>query len=318
MASRATFFGRKFELNSRKNCILFASNLAQIAYAEFVAWQIRQQGLTDIPILIASSDAQENDLKHGVAQILPINTKGLIAQLPQNARLSEYTYWRLPGIAAAARVFDRVLYLDTDLFIVGNDLLALFEMDLQGAPVAAVRDVHQSVRPHRVPNEFRALGLPNAPYFNGGLLLIDGRAFERDKVMEQIEFVAKAHSNALSAHDQSLLNIIFHGNWLEISPVWNWQFSYRNKILTPYIDMEVMHLAGSNKPWNDPFHRLPAAVRAEYARYTKKADTNFLLRSDDLKSLQLLKHIWYRNRYWDWLSRFPNKYDGILANAFND
>lgn len=298
------------------SCVVLTSNRAYIGYAEFVAWQIRRQGLSDLPIFIASADAEQHDLQKNVATILPIKVDDFISNLPQNARLKHYTYWRIPAITTLAEQFDRVLYLDTDMLITGGNLRRLFDIDLEGAPIAAVRDVHQSVRPQRVAREFLAMGLPNSPYFNAGMLLIDGPAFVRDKRTAQIEHIARTHPLVLTAHDQSLLNIAFYNNWLELSPVWNWQFSYRNSLLTPYLDLEVLHLAGANKPWDDPKHNLPALARHSYAVYSGITDSPTLSKLSP-SCRDIIKHWRYYKRYQNWLQRFPDRYRGILAEPFD-
>jgi hypothetical protein len=88
---------------SSRNCILLASNEAYLKYAEYVAWQIRDAGLHEVTILIASADATHAHLKGDYAEILPIDVSGFINKLPQNKRLKQYTYWRLPALAEAAK-----------------------------------------------------------------------------------------------------------------------------------------------------------------------------------------------------------------------
>lgn len=295
--------------------MVLTSNQAYIGYAEFVAWQIRRQGIYDLPIFIASADADQHDLKRNVATVLPIKVDDFISNLPQNARLKHYTYWRIPALTTLAEEFDRVLYLDTDMLITGSNLRRLLDIDLEGAPIAAVRDVHQSVRPQRIAREFLATDLPNAPYFNAGMLLIDGPAFVRDGRAAQIEQIAVTHPSALTAHDQSLLNIAFHCNWLELSPVWNWQFSYRNTLLTPYLDLEVIHFAGAKKPWDDPEHTLPSIARNSYEIYSGNFGNHPPSKLSPLLR-EIIKHLRYYKLYQSWLHRFPNRYHGILAAPF--
>lgn len=299
-----------------RSCVVLTSNRAYIGYAEFVAWQIRRQGLSDLPIFIASADAEQHDLQKDVATLLPIKVDEFISNLPQNARLRHYTYWRIPAITTLAEQFDRVLYLDTDMLITGSNLRRLFDIDLEGAPIAAVRDVHQSVRQQRFAREFLAMGLPNSPYFNAGMLLIDGPAFVRDKRAAQIEQIARTNPLVLTAHDQSLLNIAFYSNWLELSPVWNWQFSYRNALLTPYLDLEVLHLSGANKPWDDPKHTLPALARHSYAIYSGMTGSRPPSKLSP-SGREIVKHLRYYKRYQRWLQRFPDRYRGILAAPFD-
>jgi len=295
------------------NCIIMTANLPYIPYAEFVAWQLRRQLKSDVQIFIASADAMASDLKFDDATFLPIDVEEFVANLPHNGRLGQYAYWCLPAISKLAEQFDRILYLDTDVVINGGNVEKLFEIDLLGAPIAAVRDVHQSVRPDRTVLEFKKLGLPNAPYFNSGVFLIDGPAFEQNGTMHEIEKITKASPDAIHAHDQSLLNIVYYNNWLELSPLWNWQYSMRNKILTPYLSVEIMHLAGSNKPWNDHGEALPSHVRQLYALYSGGQVNKTVPDSDGITLQAIFKHLRYQKNYKSWLARFPDIFEGSLV-----
>ena len=299
---------------SSNNCILLASNAAYLEYAEYVAWQIRDAGLHDVTILIASADATGANLRGDYAEILPIDVSGFIDKLPQNKRLKQYTYWRLPAFAEAAKKFDKILYLDTDFHVLGTDLMKLFDLDMKGAPLAAVRDVHQSVRPDRLPNEFKILGWDNAPYFNAGMLLIDGAQFREQNMLSVLETFALDYPHALTAHDQSLLNLAYYRNWLEISPIWNWQLSPRNCRIHELFDVELVHLAGEIKPWSESHEYIDEEFILKYRSFLK-----IQLHEHDAKTSigstlkYILKNKWYLKKYQNWVGRFASKLDGILV-----
>ena len=299
---------------SSNNCILLASNAAYLEYAEYVAWQIRDAGLHDVTILIASADATGANLRGDYAEILPIDVSGFIDKLPQNKRLKQYTYWRLPAFAEAAKKFDKILYLDTDFHVLGTDLMKLFDLDMKGAPLAAVRDVHQSVRPDRLPNEFKILGWDNAPYFNAGMLLIDGAQFREQNILSVLETLALDYPHALTAHDQSLLNLAYYRNWLEISPIWNWQLSPRNCRIHELFDVELVHLAGEIKPWSESHEYIDEEFILKYRSFLK-----IQLHEHDAKTSigstlkYILKNKWYLKKYQNWVGRFASKLDGILV-----
>ena len=143
---------------------------------------------------------------------------GFVSKLPAEQRLREFGYWRIPGIAEAAKTYDRILYLDSDIHVEGSNLEKLLSIDMKGAPIAAVRDVHQSVRPHREAHEFKKLGWNNAPYFNAGVMLIDGAKFLRENAIEMIENCAQKFPHALTTYDQSLLNIAYYKIGLNFLP----------------------------------------------------------------------------------------------------
>ena len=299
---------------SSNNCILLASNAAYLEYAEYVAWQIRDAGLHDVTILIASADATGANLRGDYAEILPIDVSGFIDKLPQNKRLKQYTYWRLPAFAEAGKKFDKILYLDTDFHILGTDLMKLFDLDMKGAPLAAVRDVHQSVRPDRLPNEFKILGWDNAPYFNAGMLLIDGVQFREQNMLSVLETFALDYPHALTAHDQSLLNLAYYKKWLELSPVWNWQLSPRNCRIYSSFNVELVHLAGEIKPWSEARGYIDEEFILKYRSFSKTQPNEHDAKTSTRSTLKyILKNKWYLKNYRNWIERFESKLDGILV-----
>lgn len=299
---------------SSNNCILLASNAAYLEYAEYVAWQIRDAGLHDVTILIASADATHANLSGDYAEILPIDVSGFIDKLPQNKRLKQYTYWRLPAFAEAAKKFDKILYLDTDFHVLGTDLMKLFDLDMKGAPLAAVRDVHQSVRPDRLPNEFKILDWDNAPYFNAGMLLIDGAQFREQNMLSVLETFAMDYPHALTAHDQSLLNLAYYKNWLELSPVWNWQLSPRNCRIYSSFDVELVHLAGEIKPWSETPGYIDEEFILKYRSFSKIQSGEHDAMTSTRSTLKyILKNKWYLKKYQKWVDRFESKLEGILV-----
>ena len=196
-----------------------------------------------------------------------IETDGIFADLSLDARRTEATYLRLALPAAFARDYRRLLYLDSDVFIQGGDFGALLDADLGPHPVAAVRDNDQWRTPTRRPKEFRLLGLPSAPYCNCGVLLIDGPAFASQRVLERCLDTGRAHPEALILNDQSLLNITLHGAWAELSPRWNWQYTWASRLFEAMEDANVVHFIGRRKPWNQDIGEFPLRFRRAYRAF---------------------------------------------------
>jgi lipopolysaccharide biosynthesis glycosyltransferase len=302
----------------KKSCILLASSASYTRYSEYVAWQIRQAGLEDIPIFIASADAKPSELRGLSADIMSIQVSGFISKLPQSERLREFGYWRIPGIAEAAKTYDRILYLDSDIHVEGSNLEKLLSIDMQGAPIAAVRDVHQSVRPHREANEFKKLGWNNAPYFNAGVMLIDGAKFLRENAIEMIENCAQKFPEALTTYDQSLLNIAYYENWLELSPVWNWQLSHRNFQIYPSFDIELIHVVGETKPWSEGSGYIPKNILMKYREFIGDHSHRSVHERRAINDFKyVLKNQWYLKNYRNWVERFESKFEGILVKDLN-
>ena len=298
----------------KKSCILLASSASYTRYSAYVAWQIRKAGLDDIPIFIASADLTPSELMGQSAHVMPIEVSGFISKLPQSERLREFGYWRIPGIAEAAKTYDRILYLDSDIHVEGSNLEKLLSIDMLGAPIAAVRDVHQSVRPNRKANEFSKLGWSNAPYFNAGVLLIDGAKFIEENAIGMIENCAQKYPQALTTYDQSLLNLAFYKNWLELSPVWNWQLSHRNFQIYPAFDVELIHVAGETKPWSEVGGYIPNNILMKYREFIGDHSDRYVHERRAIKDFKyFLKNQWYLQNYRNWVERFESKFEGILV-----
>ncbi len=148
----------------------------------------------------------------------------------------------------------RMLYVDTDT-ICERDIRELWSVDLDGLPIAAVRDGFVK------PEEFSALwGLDpaNAFYFNSGILLIDMEMVRRQgRFRQAIDFVAK-HGAKVRFADQDALNFAFWGQWKKLDIVWNVQRHMTIPALIAELgpDMRlngrrpaIIHYTGPEKPW---------------------------------------------------------------------
>ena len=168
-----------------------------------------------------------------------------VTHLPQSA------YLRLWLADQLGEHYSRILYLDGDMFIEGGDLSELFEVDLRGAPLAAVRDMQQWLRPEKHIRDFRFAGLQSAPYFNSGLALFDTVRFVEQGILKKSLEFAAARPEALFHHDQSVLNCVLHRNWTELSPAWNWQWAGKRPFWGLHEHIYIAHYAGVLKPWSD-------------------------------------------------------------------
>lgn len=139
----------------------------------------------------------------------------------------------------------------------GGDWEALLGLDLGGRAIGAVRDNLQWRSPGRRPEVFRKLGLGAAPYFNSGLLLIDVAAFRQQQVLERCLDFATAQGDRLVGLDQELLNAVLHGDWAELSPLWNWQYTRSSMLFEAMETAHLVHFIGGKKPWTHTGGALP-------------------------------------------------------------
>ena len=117
------------------------------------------------------------------------------------------------------------------------------------------------------PNSFRRLGLGPAPVFNSGVLLIDVAAFNAQDVLERCLAFGASHPPARIGLDQDLLNAVLHGGWAELSPVWNWQYTWASRLFEAMADAHVVHFIGPKKPWTHERGELPLRFRRAYRRF---------------------------------------------------
>lgn len=293
-------------------CVALVCDAGYAAQARFVSDQIAAAGNCSFDTLICSPD----DIDPGRnASHFKIDVDDFIEDLPANARLNHFTYWRIPAIQALASRYERIVYLDTDVFVGSGRLHELVNINLQGAPLAAVLDVHQRARPNRMPREYEALGLTWAPYFNAGVLVVDGAAWLRRDTIGKVRAAAQECRHALTAHDQSLLNLTFRDDWLEISPTWNWQFTGKTGFVAEHFSPSLVHFIGGNKIWSSHHEVIPAKYYRVWQRFGESAENNIPNGWDAGRSKGLLKfylkNLWYLRSTLRYLERFPDDLTGI-------
>lgn len=204
-------------------------------------------------------------LAHLPVRLCQVKILDKITQAPNSDRINAASYLRLLLPTAFATDYDRILYLDADIFMLGGDFSRLLDLELLGDhPVAAVRTSHQRNKMRRQMPEFKSLRLPPEPYFNAGVLLIDVPRWERSETLDRALKVISDYPDALSMHDQSVLNLVFRGRWSELSVAWNWMYSGRFSFMIEACDPFLIHFAGRIKPWNKLTGEFPAKYPQAY------------------------------------------------------
>lgn len=193
------------------------------------------------------------------------DTSGISASAATSRHgVASYLRLLIPGLIAS--IYHRILYLDSDIILSGQGLELLLNSDLRDHWVAAVRDNTQWRTPARHNREFRLLGKPNHPYFNAGVMLIDTDRWRTLNIQQRILGILADFPQAILYSDQSALNIVANGTWAEISPVWNWQYTFSSRFFADLVEPRILHFIGSNKPWKDVNKQLPARFRRFYSQ----------------------------------------------------
>lgn len=164
--------------------------------------------------------------------------------------------------------YDKVIYLDSDI-IVTTDIGKLFDMDLEGNYLGAVRDFNSITNMQYMP-EMRSyfkefLGIEKMGlYFNSGVLLMDLNLLREIKLVQKSMDLLKRF-DSLKYPDQDILNIICTDNHLLIDGSWNFTFAInailvQNSALRDFaldwckglITPNIIHYITEFKPWNTP------------------------------------------------------------------
>lgn len=201
----------------------------------------------------------------GIGHVAAVDS-AILDALPTDARRSIATYMELFFARALRGIYRRILVLDSDVIFERGDPGRLLRADMLGHAVAAVRDNRQWRSPKKLVREFKQLGRPAAPYFNAGVVMIDTEAWAEAGWSDKAEAFARDHLAGLG-RDQALMNGMLYGDWAEISPLWNWQFTWSSAHLMSMADPCIVHFIGPHKPWLDSADtRIPMRLREGYAR----------------------------------------------------
>lgn len=140
----------------------------------------------------------------------------------ENLRLAEvnhvgwffYSYIKLYLDDLLPNNVERVLYLDSDILVVG-DLTELWEMDLQGHVGAAVVDCLGE-------KYYDLLGLDkNAYYCNSGMILEDLKAWREKKIGDKVRDYCRKNGGYVFFMEQTAFNGATQGDLLVIHPKYN-------------------------------------------------------------------------------------------------
>ncbi len=182
------------------------------------------------------------------------------------------TYFRLflPQILCG---YKKIVYMDADI-IVKRDIAELYDTDLEGALIGAVRDpiINGTAKSTRWNMQYNMseLGIKNIyDYFQAGVLLIDIEEISKNELPKKMIDYAMTHECELV--DQDVLNLFCQGRVKFIDNRWNVDMNPVAMEVVPAAPSEVWeeylrnreegyiyHFAGGEKPW-----LIPDMVKAE-------------------------------------------------------
>lgn len=168
---------------------------------------------------------------------------------------------------------DKVLYLDSDV-IVQNNLVDLYDMDLEERYAAVVKDIAPILL--YKPSILKKLNLDHKCYFNSGVMLLNLKQLREDKLNERLIDYKQNGINFFM--DQDALNVCFKENVKYLNLKYNYIITipqrFKWNTIKRYYDEDkkininnayIVHLASPFKPWNN---YVPQATKL-FFRYSK-------------------------------------------------
>ncbi|MDR1466347.1 MAG: DUF4422 domain-containing protein, partial [Treponema sp.] len=205
--------------------------------------------------------------------------------------LTYETYYRF-FILDIFEGYDKILYLDCDM-VVNADIAELFNADLTGKYIGAVRDADFIISANAPEldvlhgDTIRALRFSQEEiygYFNAGLILFNIEEIRKDFTTEKMFKVATSRN--WSYHDQDTLNSLFKGNVHYFDSAWNlfWYaidersflLGFEPAIVNEWItkaikEPKLIHFTGAVKPWHLKAFNLSNFAVNLYWEYARKS-----------------------------------------------
>lgn len=212
------------------------------------------------------------------------------------------TYYRLFFPSLLPSYINKVLYLDSDIIVIG-DLKELYNIDTGNLPIAVASDPCLDVR--------HELNIHSSEeYFNAGVMLINIKTWIDQEVTENAVKYLIDNPEKIKLVDQDALNATLIGKWYKIDRRFNftWLHEYLQtptKILLK--DVVIIHYITPKKPW----HFLTRnKFRYLYHYYLKKSPKAYEKKYVDFKWSLKNAYVFLRIRFKEFY--FDNKINKII------
>jgi lipopolysaccharide biosynthesis glycosyltransferase len=189
-------------------------------------------------------------------QLMTLDFSRFDAKLAGKGRFSRAVFRRLFLDEILPAHFERIVTIDSDMLIVRPGLKRLESFDLGGKPLAAAYDMIflMDLKGDALARQFqrsrRSLGLSlDTPYFNAGLMTIDRAAWRAEKLTERVAKALRDEPGRYPFMEQDALNAALKGNFLALSPRFNFMGDFFLLDLERRLEPIVLHFVNAPKPW---------------------------------------------------------------------
>jgi lipopolysaccharide biosynthesis glycosyltransferase len=189
-------------------------------------------------------------------ELLTLDFSRFDAKLAGKGRFSRAVFRRLFLDEILPRHFERIVTVDSDMLIVRPGLKRLESFDLGDKPLAAAYDMIflMDFKGDALARQFqrsrRSLGLAiDTPYFNAGLMTIDRAAWRAEKLTERVVKALRDDPKRYPFMEQDALNATLKGNFMALSPRFNFMGDFFLLDLERRLEPIVLHFVNAPKPW---------------------------------------------------------------------
>jgi len=176
--------------------------------------------------------------------------------LAAHGRFSRAVFRRLFLDRVLPETYERIISLDSDVWVARPGLGRLAEINLGGAALAAAYDMiflmdfNGGALAKSFQRQRAGLGLSSeTPYFNAGLMAIDRQRWAAMAVGEHAIEALRRRPERYPFYEQSALNEFFAGAFAPLSPRYNFMGDFFLLDLEQTIAPIVLHFVNSPKPW---------------------------------------------------------------------
>lgn len=220
-----------------------------------------------------------------------------------SGNITRATYLRLDISNILPEYVCKVIYLDCDLLVL-QDIVDLWDFDMQGKPVAATEDFGILSSKGKCREKAKNLKWSNTySYFNAGVLVIDLDLWRREDYANKL--INLATSRSFRHHDQDAMNLLFMNNWAKLDLKWNvippiynmnitvaLNHNLRNKAVEALANVAILHYAGGYKPWEYGIHKGFNEKYYEYLMLTKFKDAVMPQPNVNKKGKSIRRQMW--------------------------
>jgi lipopolysaccharide biosynthesis glycosyltransferase len=189
-------------------------------------------------------------------QLMTLDFSRFDAKLAGKGRFSRAVFRRLFLDEILPAHFERIVTIDSDMLIIRPGLKQLENFDLGGRALAAAYDMIflMDLKGDALARQFqrsrRSLGLAlDTPYFNAGLMTIDRAVWRAEKLTERVTKALRDEPGRYPFMEQDALNAALNGNFMALSPRFNFMGDFFLLDLEQRLEPIVLHFVNAPKPW---------------------------------------------------------------------